>query len=170
MADLIGVDIKGLAELERDLLKLGDKMAKSVTRKAMSKARKVVVKEARNRVPVRHGALKKSIGAKRITRSRTQSLTDIIGARSRPSTVNGKKVNPAMYAHLVEFGTKPHAIKPKGGGLLRVPGVGAVASVNHPGARPQPFMRPAWMSKRNTTLRTFINEYRKGVIEAGRTA
>lgn len=169
MADMFKMDVEGLARLERDLLKLGDKMAKKVTRKAMTKARKVVVSDAKSRVPIRHGELKKSLGAKRITRSRSQTLTDIIGARSRPSTVNGKRVNPAFYAHLVEFGTKPHRITAKGGGLLNISGIGPRPSVEHPGAKPQPFMRPGWRAKRRQALRTFETEYRKGVLAARRS-
>jgi hypothetical protein len=44
----------------------------------------------------------------------------------------------------VEYGTSPHVIKPVNKRALYWPGAAhPVASVNHPGTRAQPFMRPA---------------------------
>lgn len=163
------IQLDGFRELERKLLGLGPKVAKKVTRKAMTAARREVVAEIKARVPVRHGDLKRSIGAKRQARSRSQSLTDTIGARSRKRVVNGKPVNPANYAHIVEFGSKPHAIFPKSGGLLSTP-VGLRPFVQHPGARPQPFMRPAWRASGPRALKAFQREYGRGVIAAARSA
>jgi len=53
----------------------------------------------------------------------------------------------APYPLYVEFGTRPHVIRPKRpGGMLRwedQTGVHYALKVHHPGTRPQPFMRPA---------------------------
>jgi len=47
----------------------------------------------------------------------------------------------ASYAPYVEFGTKPHVILPKNAKALFWPGAEhPVASVNHPGTKPNPFM------------------------------
>lgn len=48
----------------------------------------------------------------------------------------------AYYAHMVEFGTARHFIKPKIKKSLFFSGSG-VQQVEHPGARAKPFMRPA---------------------------
>lgn len=54
----------------------------------------------------------------------------------------------AWYARLVEFGTKPHEIRPKRpGGLLNIYGR-LVESVNHPGASPHPFFYPGFRALR----------------------
>ena len=58
----------------------------------------------------------------------------------------------APHAHLVEFGTKAHTIKPKrAGGWLKFGNrfTAFARSVQHPGSRPQPFFRNAIRSKRN---------------------
>lgn len=161
--------LEGFDELERALMQLGKKVAKKVTKSAMSKARRVVVVDIRERVPVRHGDLKRSIGAKRITRSRKQQATDVIGARSRKRMLDGKPINPANYAHIVEFGSKPHAIFPKAGGMLSLP-IGLRPYVRHPGAKPQPFMRPAWRASAPKALSVFKREYAKGVRKAAAEA
>lgn len=51
------------------------------------------------------------------------------------------------YAAFVEFGTKPHVIRPKGKKALSFFVGGqriTVKSVNHPGTRAKPFVRPAF--------------------------
>lgn len=57
---------------------------------------------------------------------------------------------PAWYAHFVEYGTEAHTIKAKKSNLLRFPGTKESAgeevltdTVEHTGARPRPFLRPA---------------------------
>ncbi len=48
------------------------------------------------------------------------------------------------YAQMVEFGTRPHVIKPRNKQALSWPGAAhPVAQVNHPGTQAQPFLRPA---------------------------
>ena len=53
----------------------------------------------------------------------------------------------APYAAAVEFGSKPHVIRPKNKEMLHWKGVNGekffAFKVNHPGTDPQPFMRPA---------------------------
>lgn len=49
----------------------------------------------------------------------------------------------APEAHLVEFGTKPHRIEARAGGVLSWLGI-AAKYVQHPGAKPKPFFRKAW--------------------------
>ena len=48
----------------------------------------------------------------------------------------------AHVAPWVEYGTKPHTITAKPGKALAIGGM-YVHAVDHPGARPHPFMRPA---------------------------
>ena len=137
-----GIDLKSMKqiqELEKSLLKLGPRVAKKVTNKAMTAARKPVVKAIRSNVPVRTGELKKSIGSKQKTYKGKSVRMSIIGARSRPTVdENGRKNNPAFYAHLVEFGTAT-------------------------GTSPTSFMRKGWDSSERIALARFIKAYRKGV-------
>lgn len=53
------------------------------------------------------------------------------------------------YAAAVEFGTRPHVIRPKTKKALFWKGAAhPVKSVNHPGTRAQPFLFPAWEEER----------------------
>lgn len=64
----------------------------------------------------RHGDLRKSI-TKSYNRSK---LVGVVRTRSKDG----------WYAHMVEYGTKPHWMKKR--------------KWMHPGAKPAPFMKPAW--------------------------
>ncbi|MBW8814034.1 MAG: HK97 gp10 family phage protein [Caulobacterales bacterium] len=59
-------------------------------------------------------------------------------------------------ASQVEFGVRPHVIKPKKGEVLEIWRGGQIAGVarevQHPGARPKPFMRPAFEQSAPTVL------------------
>lgn len=70
----------------------------------------------------------------------------------------------AEYAADVEFGTKPHKITAKDGGVLAFQKDGKTVfakSVNHPGTKAQPFLFPAWKAKRPQYLKDMIAELRK---------
>jgi hypothetical protein len=60
---------------------------------------------------------------------------------------NGAEIGMAPYAVYVEFGTAPHIITPKKkGGTLHWKSDNKdvfAKKVNHPGTRPQPFIRPS---------------------------
>lgn len=125
------VTIDGLADLQAALQALPVKIEKNVLRGALNAAGQVIRREAQQQVPVKSGDLRKSI------RVATRSKGGIVSATIRA----GDKT--AFYAHMVEFGTASHKITAKKGGLLAI----GVASVQHPGARQKPFMRPAFDGK-----------------------
>lgn len=57
------------------------------------------------------------------------------------------------YAHLVEYGTKPHVIRPRQrNGVLALAGRLIHGSVRHPGARPHPYLRPALEQNRTSAV------------------
>lgn len=179
------VKLTGFRELEKALLKLGPKVSKSVTNKAMTAARKPVVAAIRQEVPVDDGDLKKAIGQKSITYKRREIKTNIIGARSRWINRDGRKKNPALYAHLVELGTVAHTIgdgkvmkvqtRTKGrnslGQFETTTSSGLITGpVDHPGSKPDPFMRRGWGKSKRTALARFIKSYRNGVAREARRA
>lgn len=115
-------------EYERGLRRFLGRMSDDVAR-AVERTRIDVQNEARRRAPVDTGRLRSSIV------SRAEG-----GGRSLGYVV-GSNVN---YAADVEYGTAPHVIKPRYKQALYWPGAAhPVASVNHPGTRAQPFLRPA---------------------------
>lgn len=129
MAD---VKIEGLAELERDLQQFVDKLQRNVVRASLRAGAKVFLEEARRQVPVgKTGALRRSLKISVRTR------------RGVPVAFVRAGDKDAWYAHLVEFGTSAHFIKPKRRKSLFFARL-AREVVEHPGAKKRPFMRPAF--------------------------
>lgn len=92
---VIDVRVDGLADLERQLLRLGAAVGAKVLRGALSDALKPMQKAAKDAVPEQTGRLKRSV--------RRSSRVDRRGKASAAVKMGGKK---AFYAHMVEFGTK----------------------------------------------------------------
>ena len=148
------VEIKGLAELHKTLQELPAKIEKNVLRGGLRAGARVLEEEAQRLVPVgipsgsareRYGTapgdLKKSI---RVS-VRTSSKTGAVRAQVK---AGNKK---AWYAHLVEFGTARHWIRPKNRKSLFLAGIFKEV-IDHPGARPKPFMRPAFDGKARAAI------------------
>lgn len=78
----------------------------------------------------------------------------------------------APHAHLVEFGTKPHAIKPKDKKFLVFGNLFKrfAKSVQHPGSREIPFFRNAIRSKRTAIKRLMETRVKAAFDALGRTA
>lgn len=157
MADL---QIKGLTELQKVLDELPAKIEANVLRAGMRVGAKVIEAEAKRLVPVSQpsGGNRKGYGAQ------MGALRDSIrvSMRSRNGQIQariraGNKV--AWYAHLVEFGTARHTIKPKNRKSLLFAHL-ARELVDHPGARPKPFMRPAFDAKAQAAIEAMA-EYMK---------
>lgn len=125
-----GFDIAGLDELNRILQELPAKIEANILRGAARAGQKVILEAAKANVPVKSGALRDSLRIK--TRIRKGEVTATL--------VAGNKV--AFYAHMVEFGTARHLIKPKKAKSLFFAGL-ARKVIDHPGAEQKPFMRPA---------------------------
>jgi len=122
--------VSGLSELDRLLKELPAKIEGNIMRGAVRAGAKVMETRAKELVPVDDGDLRDSI--KVSTKSKRGKVSATVRA-------GGKK---AFYAHMVEFGTARHFIKPKKRKSLFFAGI-AREVVDHPGTSPKPFMRPA---------------------------
>lgn len=120
--------IGGGAELDALLQTLPAKMHKNINRTALRAGAKVYLDELQTRIPEASGELKKSARITTRAKGATVSASVKVG--------NAK----AWYAHLVEFGTRPHEIKASTGAMRF--GSTITRAVNHPGTQPRPFMRP----------------------------
>lgn len=125
------IKIEGLSDLKKALQELPVKIEKNIMRGALRSGAKEFETKAKEEMPEQSGKLKRSL--KINTRVRKGVVTSTI-------SVGGGKV---FYAHMVEFGTVAHLIKPKKKKSLVVNGT-PVASAQHPGAIGKPFMRPAF--------------------------
>lgn len=122
-------NVKGLADLQKLLNELPAKVERNVMRGALRAGANVIKDEAKRSINSHSGELAKSL--KVSARARGGRVT----ASVRPKGKN------AYIARFVEYGTRPHKIRAKNGGLLL--GNEFVSEVDHPGARPHPFLRPA---------------------------
>lgn len=148
----------------------------------------VIRNAARGKVKVRTGALKKAIVAQTrlikgtgMNGSKQEHMGVVaiekkafkVGAKGRVKAVERKKstgyyyikgdIYPRNYAHLVEFGTRPHMAGKRA----------------HPGAKPQPFMRPAFDEslpaaleafRQRLVAEVFKRKYRSAVKAASKAA
>lgn len=142
---MFDVKIRGLAELEKALAELPAKIERNIVRSALRAAAKVTLEEAKRQVPVRSGKLRDSLRV---------STRVVKGKPVATITAGGSKKGAPFYAHLVEFGAKPHFIKASKAKALAVGG-GRLKSVHHPGARKHPFMRPALDATKQAAVLAF---------------
>lgn len=82
-----------------------------------------------------------------------------IGRKFRVSIrgLTGKLTPGGKVAHLLEGGTRPHTIQAHRGAVMafRAPSSGFARTVQHPGMRAQPFVRPALDASRPFLKTTF---------------
>jgi HK97 gp10 family phage protein len=132
MADGITVQVKGLAQLEEALKEIGEQSRKAL-RSGVRAGLVVIQKDARTRINNISGDLAKS-------------LTISVRVTPDQGTVTGKLKAGKKQGHIarfVELGTAAHEIKPRRAKALQLHGRQIVEKVDHPGARPKPFLRPA---------------------------
>ena len=114
----IDIQVEGLKDLEKSLLKLGAKLGGKTLRSAVSDTLKPIQKTAKELVAQDSGLLKRSIRRRaRISRTGRGGRTAVVGAVSAGSggkskNRKGEKVRRAFYAHMIEFGTKRSVAKP----------------------------------------------------------
>jgi len=123
-------DISRLAEA----LRRTAEQSQQTTQQVLIQASNQILAEMEARVPVDTGNLRRSLGV-RVHNDRV---------------IIGPNVNQAPYAGYVEFGTKPHVIRPKrAGGVLRFNVGGTIVYakvVHHPGTKAQPYVMPAFQA------------------------
>ena len=158
-------EIKGLAELQRALDALPANIEKNCLRGALRAGQKVIATIAKRNAPE---ALPTEINA-RLYGSYAGALRDSI--RIVTSAKNGKITaiikagnKKAYYAHWVEYGTAAHKITSVNGKALSFGGAARMV-INHPGARPKPFMRPALANGTRAALDQFANYMRDRITK-----
>jgi HK97 gp10 family phage protein len=163
-------NVKGLAALQRALDTLPARLESNVMRGALRAGARVFADLARAAAPEAEPSEKN----KRLYGGRRGLLRDSI--RVRVSLKNGQitarvvaggKVGSAQayYAMWVEKGTKPHTIRIVTAKGLNIGGQNSggwvVTQVQHPGARPHPFMEPSFDQGSDQALRAVAAYVRK---------
>lgn len=159
MADFMGVS--GGAEIARALESFSANVERNMLRGAMRAGAQVIQEEAKARVPKNTGALRDSL------RVQTGAKGGKVFAYVKAG--RSKKKDDPWYAHLVEYGVKPHVII-AGGGTKKGKALAAGArilgeKVDHPGAQAKPFLRPAFSTKAQSAIDTIADYLRKRIAK-----
>lgn len=128
--------IEGAKELDDLLKQLPGRVAGRVAANSLRSGARIIRDEAKRQVPVDTGDLQKSI----------KVLTGRTAKRDSRIVHVGVFGKDSRLAHLVEFGTAAHRIATKTKQVLAfLVGYSRVyaRSVQHPGAKEKPFLRPA---------------------------
>lgn len=144
-------DVKGLAELTAFMHRLPDKIQVNIVRGALRAAAAVVRDRARENIRKRDGDVEKGIK---------------VGSRVKGGRVMAYVRAKDYRSIFLEYGTKPHMIYAKKPGAM-VLGGKLVTQVEHPGARPHPFMRPAWDATKDAALAAIVERLRQRITKAG---
>lgn len=132
----VEIDQSELRKLLKNIDKYGQHIKRQVQNEIVYTAQEIRT-ESQMRVPVDTSRLKKSA----YVNMKRNRLGAEIGYRTK-------------YAAPVEFGSRPHVIRPKNAKVLswKPKGGGRVFAkvVNHPGTKPRPFLMPAF--ERQTRL------------------
>lgn len=145
--------IKGLSELNKFLQELPVKIEKNVLRGSLRAGMNVVKPVAQRNIHSVSGLLAKGLKVR-------------TNARGGKVTASLRTTGPhAWIARFVEFGTRAHRI-PKLGQIANLFFGGRFAkSVDHPGAKPHPFLRPALDSEAGRAT-VAAGEYMKQRLES----
>jgi len=148
---LIDVRVKMNAEeIVMNLEKLEEKIQKKLVRKAMRAGAKVLLEEAKARVPVKTGNLKKSLGIN--SRTKKGNIVMYISPRE------GKSAKyDGFYGRFVELG---HILRERCKGKR-----GKI--IKH--ISPKPFLRPAFEAKGEEAVRVFTKTLKEEVEKIGRS-
>ena len=152
---MIEIQTTGLQPLLAMLDTVAVKLERSIVRGALRAGAQVILAEAQAQVPEHSGALRKSLRVSVKVKRGVPTATIKAGSKA------------AWYAHLVEFGTAAHTIKPKKpSGDLATP-AGPRRAVHHPGAAKRPFMRPALDAAGAAAVQQYAAYIRRRLTKAG---
>jgi len=93
------LEVIGLEDIEKVLEELMPKHARNLSRALVHSLASTTAKEAKQKVPVDKGTLKKAIKAKRKRGTPDKSLSDVIVEQGKNAKADG------FYWHMVEYGT-----------------------------------------------------------------
>lgn len=149
----LGFELKGIKELRGKLERMQSEQPKALG-EGLVKGGLIIKESIRLRAPVGEtGNLRNSL-----TMRQNKKGGVTIG-------VTVGHTRKGAHAHLVEFGTQPHAIKagtfrgrPSGSKVLSTGEEFLGATVMHPGAKARPYFFPGYISSRSRALQVIIDE------------
>lgn len=146
----LDLEIQGVGELKEQLINALPKTARTILRRAIRQAARVIRDDAKRRAPRESGRLRKGIKEKETTPGAGQ-----VGARVF--------VSKAPHAHLIEYGHRQMYKNPRNTGELR-------QSQKTPFVAAQPFMRPAFDENYAAAHEQMREAIREGIFKRNRKA
>ena len=166
--------ISGGRQLDEFLKTLSPNVEKKIMRGALAAGVRVIAKEAKQRAPSGptsstnealyggyDGALRDSV---RVTTGVTKSGVVYASVKAGGRTKKGADV---FYAHIVEFGARPHVIRPRRKKSLQLGGHFVAGTVMHPGMTGNPFMLPAADATRSSAVAAVAAKIRERLAKLG---
>lgn len=142
-----GMEIDGLDNLMDRLEKMG-RAGGRLEGKALKTAGEVLADEMKNNLQsngnVRTGKLRDGIKVSGVRKKGDKKYV-VVGIQKGDNS-------EIFYGKFLEWGASPHQIKTKNGGVL-----------NHPGVSAQPFLGPAYESKKKEAKDLIVEEIKKGL-------
>ena len=160
-------ELTGLDDVFRSFRGIKRNVRTRILRRAVSKAARLILKDAKARVATRTGLLKKSLGIKVKTYRQSGVVVAIIGPRTgfkRHVTLPDGTIeveNPTVIAHLVEKGRQAVFIK-----TAKILSNGTIFFGTKVAAVPaRPFLRPAFDANKSAAENIIREEVRQGLQE-----
>jgi len=97
----------------------------------------------------------------RMPKGKTGNLRKGLKKSFSKKNLSGFVKEKAFHSHLIEFGTRPHKIRIKRKKVLVIEGGMAGKEVMHPGAKPHPFMAPAYYAEKRNYVSGLIKAVNK---------
>ena len=144
------IKLTGFDTLGKIFSELPEDIAKKVGIAALRLGAKPILEQAQNLVPEgRTGKLADSLAIANVKSTRPEVT---VYARR-------KKGFGGWHAHLVELGTKPHDIK---NAIIKGK---FYPLIHHPGTAPKPFLRPAFLSKKEEALKVIFGSITGEIVK-----
>ena len=178
--DSIKFSVDGLKEVQMQLKEIEKTLRSTLVRTALMKGIKIIEKDAKQRVPVRTGTLKKAIKSRIEYRGSEKETLGFEEYAFSLYVEHGRNAqNDGYYGRFIEFGTDAYTMPEKNYGSRTKPftdfkekGKDAKFFGTNIQMKPrtdkQKFMRPAIDSKRKQAVVVFRDELRKEIRKAAR--
>lgn len=168
---MLDVQFKGLDALQKALKDVPEKVERNIVRAGLLAATKVIAAEAQRIVKAEaydSGDLYDSIRASTYTRYRRLGglPAATVKAGGPVKSKGGSAKSKPFYAHMIEWGTKPHVIRARTPAGMSVGGK-RLMSVNHPGTQGIRFMTRASDTQAQAAVAAFAAKVRERMQKAG---
>lgn len=175
----VSMRVSGEQALSRRYKKLAGPGIRKILRTAVTKACRPVVRAGKRNAPRDSGFLRKNII--QVVRTYKKAVVGVVGPKAGvrgqvprsmwavEGNTKGRLIRktrmvtaiPALYAHLVEKGTRAHAIGAKSS--MRLASGARQSGAIHPGTKGTHFMQRAWSSTRGEVQQIIQREMKAGL-------